>query len=291
VVDLYNLLIIKQLQMDVGKAKDMFILKMKSKNFSTNTIDNYSAQIDLFLRQFKNYPKAKEISSDKIEVYLLNISNINTRKHARCAINSFYKIVINQPNKLQFIPNPKKEFKLIEYVTTSEMQLMFSVCKNTKHKAIMSLAFGCGLRISEIINLKPQDIDSNRMVINVIQGKGRKDRQVQLPQQLLELLRNYWKKYKPKGKYIFEGQFDEQYSERSINQFLKKYANEAGINRNIHCHLLRHGYATSSLETGVDLRIIQKLLGHNSIKTTLRYTHVSTNLISKTPSPLNFITI
>jgi integrase/recombinase XerD len=289
--DLYNLLIIKQLQMDVGKAKDMFILKMKSKNFSVNTIDNYAAQIDLFLRQFKTYPKAKEISADKIEVYLLNISNINTRKHARCAINSFYKLVINQPNKLQFIPSPKKEFKLIEYVTVDEMQLMFSVCQNIKHKAIMALAFGCGLRVSEIISLKPQHIDSTRMIINIIQGKGRKDRQVQLPQNLLNLLRDYWKEYNPKGGYLFQGQFEAQYSERSINQFLKKYAKKAGLKRNIHCHLLRHGYATSSLETGVDLRIIQKLLGHNSIKTTLRYTHVSTSLISKTPSPLNCIKI
>jgi len=99
--------------MDVGKAKDAFILKMKSKNFSINTIDNYAAQIDLFLWQFKTYPKAKEISADKIELYLLNITNINTRKHARCAINSFYKLVINQPNKLQFIPNPKKSLNLL----------------------------------------------------------------------------------------------------------------------------------------------------------------------------------
>jgi integrase len=195
--DIYNLLTIKQLKMDVGKAKDMFILKMKSKNFSVNTIDNYAAQIDLFLRQFKTYPKAKEISADKIEVYLLNISNINTRKHARCAINSFYKLVINQPNKLQFIPNPKKEFKLVEYITAEEANSLIASCTNLKHKTIMCLAFGCGLRVSEIINLKPKNIDSSRMIINIIQAKGKKDRQVQLPQQLLDLLRNYWKEYTP----------------------------------------------------------------------------------------------
>jgi site-specific recombinase XerD len=275
--------------MDIVQASNYFVQKMQSRNFSEKTIKNYNCQILLFLNEFKTRDRARNITANEIEKYLLERVNINSRNHTRCAINSFYKLVVNQPEKLRFIPFPKKEFKLVEYVTVDEMQLIFCVCQNTKHKAIMALAFGCGLRVSEIINLKPQHIDSTRMIINIIQGKGRKDRQVQLPQNLLNLLRDYWKEYNPKGGYLFQGQFEAQYSERSINQFLKKYAKKAGLKRNIHCHLLRHGYATSSLETGVDLRIIQKLLGHNSIKTTLRYTHVSTSLISKTPSPLNCI--
>jgi site-specific recombinase XerD len=277
--------------MDTVQASNYFVQKMQSRNFSEKTIKNYNCQILLFLNEFKTRDRARNITANEIEKYLLERVNINSRNHTRCAINSFYKLVVNQPEKLSFIPFPKKEFKLVEYVTVDEMQLIFCVCQNTKHKAIMALAFGCGLRVSEIINLKPQHIDSTRMIINIIQGKGRKDRQVQLPQNLLNLLRDYWKEYNPKGGYLFQGQFEAQYSERSINQFLKKYAKKAGLKRNIHCHLLRHGYATSSLETGVDLRIIQKLLGHNSIKTTLRYTHVSTSLISKTPSPLNCIKI
>ena len=104
-------------------------------------------------------------------------------------------------------------------------------------------------------------------------------------------MRKYWTEYNPKGGYLFQGQFDPQYSERSINQFLKKYAVEAGIKRNIHAHLLRHGFATASLEMGTDIRYIQKLLGHNSIKTTLRYTHVSTAMVAKTPSPLSNISL
>lgn len=152
------------------------------------------------------------------------------------------------------------------------------------------LMYGSGLRVGEVINLKPQHIDSQRMIINIIQGKGKKDRVVQLDEMLLKELRIYYTQYKP-VKYLFNGQLTEQYTQRSINQFLKTYAAKAGIKRNIHAHLLRHSYATSSLEMGTDIRIIQKLLGHNSIKTTLRYTHVSTSLIQRTPSPLSQLSI
>lgn len=275
--------------MDIVKAQQAFIQKMQSKNWSKRTIENYGCQVRIFLKEFEIKPRAKEISANEIEQYLLTKVKINTRNHTRCAINAFYKLVINQPEKLKFIPYPKKEQTLIEYITAEEVQKIISVCNNLKHKAIIVLTFSCGLRVSEVINLKPDHIDSTRSLINIVQGKGKKDRQVQLPNALLKLLREYWKEYNPKGGYLFEGQFESRYSERSINQFLKKYAQFAGIKRNIHCHLLRHGYATESLEMGTDLRLIQKLLGHNSIKTTLRYTHVSSNLIAKTPSPISLL--
>ncbi len=275
--------------MNTTLAEQMFIQKMKSKNWSDKTIKNYACQVRLFLNEFKDKDRARNITANEIEQWLLTKVNINSRKHCRCGINSFYKLVVGQPEKLKFIPYPKKEDKLVEYITNDEASDIIQVCSNLKHKCMICLMYGCGLRVSEVINLKPAHIDSKRMVINIIQGKGKRDRQVQLPIDLLKLLRRYWEEYNPQGGYLFQGQFDPTYSERSMNLFLKKYAKEAGISRNIHCHLLRHGYATSSLEMGTDLRLIQKLLGHNSIKTTLRYTHVSTNLISRTPSPLNSI--
>lgn len=274
--------------MDIVQAEKIFVQKMQSKNRSMKTIKNYASQVRIFLRAFKERDRARNITANEIEKYLLEKVNINSRKHARCGINAFYLLVINQPEKLRFIPWPKKEQKLIQFLDMCEVQRLINVCSNIKHKAIICLLYGCGLRVGEVINLRINDIDSSRMIINIFCGKGKKDRIVQLDAGLLTLLRDYYKKYLPKI-FLFNGQFEPQYSERSINQFLKKYARIAGIKRNIHAHLLRHSFATSSLEMGTDIRIIQKLLGHNSIKTTLRYTHVSASLISKTPSPLNNI--
>ena len=274
--------------MNIQAAEKAFVEKMQSKNWSKLTIKNYQTQARLFLQKFQHYPKAIQINATEIEQYLLGITEINTRNHARCAINAFYKLVIGQPEKLKFIPWPKNEQKIIEFLDASEVKALLSACTNIKHKAIIMLMYGSGLRVGEVLNLKPADIDSQRMIIRIIQGKGKKDRIVQLDAGLLTILRTYYLQYKPK-EYLFNGQFGTQYSSRSINQFLKEYAKKAGIKRNIHAHLLRHSFATSSLEMGTDCRIIQKLLGHSSIKTTMRYTHVSTSLVNRTPSPLQLL--
>lgn len=150
------------------------------------------------------------------------------------------------------------------------------------------MLYGCGLRIGEVLNMKITDIDSKRMVINVRQGKGLKDRQIGLSQQLLNLLRDYFKEFKPK-EYLFNGQFSNQYTASSINQLLKYYADKAGIKKRIHAHKLRHCYATHLLESGTDMTLIQKLLGHKKIETTQIYAHISTALTSKIQSPLSQI--
>ena len=151
---------------------------------------------------------------------------------------------------------------------------------NLKHKAILSLGFSVGLRVSEVINLKIEDIDSKLMIINIKQAKGKKDRIVPLSQNILILLRNYFKKFTPK-EYLFNGQFSLQYSTTSCNQLVKQY-----LGKEYHFHLLRHSCFTSLLESGTDLRIIQKLAGHSSSKTTEIYTHVSKNILNKIPLPI-----
>lgn len=276
--------------MNIVKASEMFVQRMKSKNWSEKTIKNYRSQVDCFLREFKQRERAKEISANEIEQYLLKKVQVNTRKHARCAIQAFYSLVINQPMKLAQIPWPKKERKLPMPIDAGDIQRIISVCHNLKHKSIICLLYGCGLRIGEVLNLKPEHVDSKRMIIHIVAGKGKKDRIVMLPQELLELLRKYFKLYRPQ-EFLFNGQFSNQYSERSINEFLKKYAALAGMNSNIHAHLLRHSFATHALENGTDISLIQKLLGHNSIKTTLIYTHVSSNIIANTTSPLSKLKI
>ena len=155
---------------------------------------------------------------------------------------------------------------------------------------MLSLMYSGGLRRGELLNLKLGDIDSNRMLIIINQGKGAKDRIVPLSPNILGMLRNYWKAYKPK-EYLFEGMYGGKYSERSIELVLKKAVKDAGINKNIYLHMLRHSYATHLMESGTNLRYIQELLGHKSPKTTQLYTHVSSHQLGKIVSPFDKLRI
>ncbi|WP_231465311.1 tyrosine-type recombinase/integrase [Pedobacter sp. Leaf132] len=159
--------------------------------------------------------------------------------------------------------------------------------RNLKHKAILSTLYGCGLRLSEVIDLKIEDIDSESEVINIRQAKGNKDRQVMLPKSLLPLLRAYFKIYLPSN-YLFEGQAKVKYSPRSVQAILKQAALNAKINKVVSPHVLRHSFATHLLENGTDIRYIQKLLGHNNLTTTQIYTHITDVAKNKVISPLDF---
>jgi len=277
--------------MNILSHSEKFEKELRLKNYCDATVLNYVSQIKFFLSKFSDKKEPRDISSDEIKNYLLKTIQINTRRHQHSAIKLFYKFAIHQPLKFKHIEYARKEKKLPQPLEASEIQDIINVCTNLKHKAIICLAYACGLRVSEIINLKITNIDSKGMVINIIQAKGKKDRIVPLPQSLLELLRRYFKEYKPK-EYLFNGQNDApQYSERSINLFLKALAIKAGIIKNVHIHLLRHSYATHGLEQGTDIRYIQEILGHSSPKTTQIYTHVSRKAISNIKSPINDLII
>ncbi|WP_394772165.1 tyrosine-type recombinase/integrase, partial [Mucilaginibacter sp.] len=156
---------------------------------------------------------------------------------------------------------------------------------NRKHRAMLMLAYGLGLRLGEVLALVPADIDSRRMVLYVRGGKGKKDRDLPLPESLLLLLREQFREHRPVI-YLFEGQHPgEPYSERSLQMVVKQAASRAGIHRPVSLHMLRHSYATHLMEAGTDTRIIQDLLGHSSIKTTEIYTHVAQR--ARPPSPLD----
>jgi integrase/recombinase XerD len=170
------------------------------------------------------------------------------------------------------------------------MQRMFDVCDNLKHKMILSILYACGLRVSELINLKWSNIDRSRMIINIIKGKGNKDRQVMLPEVLIPLLEKYYREYKSK-EYVFNGQNSLQYSDRSVLQVVKNLAGKAGISKKVCTHLMRHNCFTHLCEAGTDINIIQKLAGHQNVKTTMIYVHISDSLISKINSPVNSISL
>lgn len=178
------------------------------------------------------------------------------------------------------IERPRREKKLPQVIDSEVLLSKIAKIKNIKHRAIISLAYSVGLRVSEVINLKIEDIDSARMIIYIKNAKGRKDRIVPLSKNVLSLLRNYYKEYRPET-YLFNGQSSLRYSATSCNQIVKKY-----LGRQHHFHQLRHSSATTLLETGTDLRIIQQILGHRSSKTTEIYTHVSNATLQRVALPI-----
>lgn len=258
---------------------------------SDSTKENYISGVKCFLVKFDKYSEPKEIPTQEIKEYLLTFKTINTRKHNICAIKSFYQLTVGMPNKIDKIPYPKSDKKLPIVLSVDEIQSMFKVCENLKHKVILALLYSCGLRVSELINLKWKHIDRRRMIINIIQAKGNKDRQVMLSPELLPLLEKYYFEYKSK-EYVLNGQFPEkqlQYSDRSVGDVVKQLASKAGINKRVYTHLMRHCSFTHMVENGTDINLIQKLAGHSKVSTTMIYTHLSDNLISKIQSPISNI--
>lgn len=276
--------------MNYRKWIDRYSTDCRLKYNSDATFNNYVSCVKSFLIKFDKYNEPKEVPTQEIKEYLLKFNTINTRKHNLCAIKSFYQLTVGMPNKIDKIPYPKSDKKLPVVLSVDEIQAMFNVCENLKHKVILALLYSCGLRVSELINLKWQHIDRSRMIINIIQAKGNKDRQVMLTPELLPLLEKYYFEYKPK-EYVLNGQFSLQYSDRSVGEVIKQTATKAGINKKVYAHLMRHCSFTHMVENGTDINLIQKLAGHSNVKTTMIYTHISHNHISKIQSPLSNIKI
>lgn len=274
--------------MNIRKWQERYSRDISLVYNSISTRKNYESQISLFLKKFENDIEPKSIANDDIKNWLLEAQTINTRKHRLCALNSFYKHTVGMPSKIQKIPYPISEKRLPIVLSVDEVQRMFSVCENIKHKVILSLLYSCGLRVSELINLKWSNLDRSRMVINIIKGKGNKDRQVMLTTSLIPLLEKYWREYRTK-EYILNGQKSIKYSSRSVGEVIKSLANKAQINKRVYTHLMRHNCFTHMVENKVDINLIQRLAGHSNVKTTNIYTHISHNVVRNIPSPLSKI--
>lgn len=276
--------------MNIGKYVELYSEDLKLKNYSENTISNYTNQVKLFLEYFNNVAtKPSEISEKQIKQWLLLANSINGRKHRISAVKLFYKLTGKQPLKFKHIEYPRSEQKLPIVLSQEEVQKMFDVCENLKHKVILALLYSCGLRVSELINLTWNNIDRSRMIINIISGKGKKDRQVMLDASLIPLLEKYAREYKTKI-YVLDGQSENsQYSSTSVSQVMKQLATKAKISKRVYTHLMRHNCFTHMVENGIDINLIQRLAGHSNVKTTNIYLHTSHTTISKIQSPLNSI--
>ncbi len=265
---------------------------LELKNYSPNTMKNYRNHFVPFLKFFSDR-KPSQIRKEEIINYLLmlrNKKNLSASEQNQIinAIKFFYEKVLNRSRENYEIPRAKKLFQLPGIFSADEIRRIFEVTHNLKHKVILCLAYAGGLRVSEIVNLKISDIDSGRMIINIRQAKGRKDRIVMLSEKLLIMLREYFRIFKPR-EFLFEGQTGGIYSVRSIQEILKQSKSRAGIKKKGSVHSLRHSFATHLLEGGTDILSIKKLLGHKSLRTTMIYTHVSKEHISKIQSPLDKI--
>jgi len=262
-----------------------------SKRYSPNTINTYSEALKSFLT-FCNTKAVKDITNKDVILYnndyiLKHNLSSSYQNQIVNAIKLYFMIVKDTAIEIDKIHRPKREKVLPNVLSKEEVKAILEAPKNLKHKAMLSMIYSCGLRRSELLNLKPNDIDSKRNVVIIRQSKGKKDRITPLSPKILELLRNYYKEYSPKT-YLFEGQEkNTQYSARSLEEVLKKSIKLATINKPVTLHWLRHSYATHLLESGTDLRYIQELLGHNSSKTTEIYTHVSTKNIQQIKSPFD----
>ncbi len=180
----------------------------------------------------------------------------------------------------------RKTNKLPLVLSKQEVIRILKVTNNLKHKTMLMMIYSAGLRLGELLNLKLQDIDSNRMKIHIRQAKGKKDRYVFLSQKLLDLLRLYFEEYKPQD-FLFEGQKGNQYSPKSVQSVFKKAIKNAGVRKPATVHTLRHSFATHLLEDGTDIRYIQQLLGHKKLETTQIYTHITGSAMDKIKSPLD----
>ncbi len=257
-----------------------YLQKLELKKYANNTVKLYVNSFERFINYYKN-TELIQLNENDIRLYLEHLIKENrSNSYINIAINAikfYYEVVLEMPNRFYAIERPRKTFKLPKVLSKEEIFSIIAHTNNIKHKCIVSLLYSAGLRRNELIHLKLTDINSKRMLIKVEQAKGNKDRYTVLNKKVLDLLRLYYKQYRPKV-YLFESNIPgKTYSSSSVLKIVTQAAKKAGIVQSVSPHMLRHSFATHLLKNGVDIRYIQLLLGHNSTKTTEIYTHVSTN--------------
>ena len=253
---------------------------MQLRGYSEHTQDVYGRAVGKFLN-YSGKP-VEALDENDVRDYVLNLmkgelskGSINTYQ---AAIRFFFGVTLNRSMNYLQMPRLKEEQTLPEILSREEMARLLEHCGNPKHRAMFALAYGSGLRVSEICKLKVQDIDSKQMRIFIRGSKGNKDRYTILSQQCLGFLRDYWRKFRPNHpeRLLFPGWRNlSSITSDAVNEALKKWLAVAGISRNVSIHSLRHGFATHLLEDGVDIFTIKELLGHRSISSTTVYLHLA----------------
>lgn len=270
---------------------EKFIAWMKQKRYSDRTVKSYTMSIKTFLKFYAGKPIEEITNKDLIEFnsqfIIGNGLSASFQNQILSGVKLFYSRLYKVKLDIDEIERPRRSRKLPNVLSKEEVKRIIEAPTNLKHRVMLSLLYACGLRRSELLNLRPGNVDSKRGLLIILNAKGQKDRVVPISNKTIELLREYYKTYKPKV-WLFEGQTPGTgYSEQSLQSVLKQSVEKANIKKPVTLHWLRHSYATHLLESGTDLRFIQELLGHKSSKTTEIYTHVSTDSLKKIRSPFD----
>ncbi|TCK85075.1 tyrosine-type recombinase/integrase [Albibacterium bauzanense] len=279
--------------MDSENLLTLFEKRLALQRYSPSTIRAYRDYAHIFLKHMEDYVDLEQIPIIEIENFInMKVKedriSVSYQKGLVGAIKKLYRLLLVKNIKLDYL-YPKRSFdSLPKFFSKDEIRKILECTSNLKHKALLMSIYSCGLRLSEVLNLKITDVRSSDKLLRINQSKGNKDRIVSLPDRLLVTLREYYKEYKPKV-YLFEGASGNRYSERSVQLVLKQALSRAKIGTLGTVHTLRHSYATHLIQSGTDIRIVQELLGHQSIKTTQIYTHITDVNRINTPSPLDFL--
>jgi integrase/recombinase XerD len=279
----------------LAEAEKLLAQGLAALDRSPRTLGTYRLMLQLFARYLTKFHDGKALDAvtpEDIEAYQRYLTHerkvgFSSFNQAACALRFFYLGCLKREWRIVRMPYQRKRRTLPEILSPEEVAAIFDACPNLKHKAILMTSYSGGLRLRETLGLLPSDIDSTRMMIRVEQGKGRKDRYVMLSSTLLTGLRTYYKAFRPL-RWLFEGKLKgEQLSPSTAEKVFTAAAGRAGIHKGVSFHSLRHAFATHLLETGTNIRVIQLLLGHQSLTTTQLYTHVARTYVNATQSPLD----
>jgi integrase/recombinase XerD len=273
----------------VTLLRQRFIEDMQVRNLAAGTQKAYVNAVAAFAKHFWRSPA--DLGPEHVRSYLVYLTkeeSVSAAKMANAALRFLYRYTLNRDWRILHDPFPKSERKLPVVLSLGEVALFFEALERPLYRAVLMTIYGAGLRASEATRLKVSDIDSARMQIRVAHGKGAKDRYVMLSPTLLTCLREYWRLELPGHDWLFPGTpAAEPLSPRSVLAACKAAATAAGLRKRVTLHTFRHSFATHLLESGADIRLVQVLLGHRSLRTTALYTHISQRVINATQSPLD----
>jgi integrase/recombinase XerD len=277
----------------MGRTRLQMTQDLKLKGYAENTISEYTRCAWHYVAYHRK--PAEEMGVPEIRQFLLHrqieekVGN-STLKVTVAALRFLYSVTLKRPEVAVEIAYPKVQSALPDILSGTEVTQLLEAMEKPMYRAIVMTAYGAGLRVSEVCQLRVEDIDSQRMLIHVRQGKGGVDRFVPLPERVLFTLRQYWKAERPKGPQLFPGKEDGRgISPDAVRSHLHKAAEKLGLQKRVTPHVLRHSFATHLLELGTDIRVIQMLLGHSSIRTTLRYTRVTRQHVARVQSPVDVL--